>query len=241
MIGPLYIAELDSDFTKREVKEFTLRMKNNKASGWDGIPAEFWKALCNGEQGIGMLTNMFNKIKNGKQFPFEWKMAIIHPIYKGRGNRGEPGNYRGISLLLVCGKIFSGILARRLRDWLINHKRLSRFQAWFIKGKRSMDNIFIIKTVDRYLRFKRGRLYWCFVDLEKVFDSIDREALWYKSRRKGMSDNMVECIRGMYDGIKFCVKCGEDVVTYFIEQERGVRQGCSLSPYLFNIFIDDMI
>jgi hypothetical protein len=50
MIGPLYIEELDSDFTKMEVKELTLRMKNNKAAGWDGIPAEFWKVFCNGEQ-----------------------------------------------------------------------------------------------------------------------------------------------------------------------------------------------
>jgi hypothetical protein len=45
----------------------------------------------------------------------------------------------------------------------------------------------------------------------------------------------------MYDGIKSCVKCGEDVMTDFIEQERGVRQVCSLSPYLFNIFIDDIM
>jgi hypothetical protein len=70
------------------------------------------------------------------------------------------------------------------------------------------------------------------VDLEKAFDSIDRETLWYKLRRKGISDKMVECIRRIYDGIKFCVKCGEDVVTDFIEQERGVRLGCILSPYL---------
>jgi hypothetical protein len=150
------------------VKEFTLRMKNNKASGYDGIPAEFWKVFCNGEQGIGILTNMFNKIKNGKQFPLEWKTAIMHPNYKGKGYREKPGNYRGISLLSVCGKIFSGMLAGRLRDWLINHKMLSRFQAGFIKGKRTMNNTFVIKTmIDKYLRFKRGRLYWCFVDLEK--------------------------------------------------------------------------
>jgi hypothetical protein len=141
----LYIEELDRDFTKREVKEMTLRMKNNKASGWDGIPAEFWKVLCNGEQGTGILTNMFNKIKNRKQFPLEWKTAIIHPIYKGRGDRGKPGNYRRISLLSACSKIFSGILARKLRDWLINHKRLSKFQAGFTKDNRTMDNIFVIK------------------------------------------------------------------------------------------------
>jgi hypothetical protein len=55
-----------------------------------------------------------------------------------------------------------------------------------------------------YLRFKRGRLYWCFVDFEKAFDSIQRAALWYKMRRNGISDNMVKCIREMYDGIKMC-------------------------------------
>jgi hypothetical protein len=50
MIGPLYIEELECDFTKMEVKEFTLRMKNNKAAGYDGIPAEFWKVFCNWER-----------------------------------------------------------------------------------------------------------------------------------------------------------------------------------------------
>jgi hypothetical protein len=48
-----------------------------------------------------------------------------------------------------------GILAGRLRDWLINHKRLTGFQAGFIEGKRTTDNIFVIKTmIDKYLRFK---------------------------------------------------------------------------------------
>jgi hypothetical protein len=71
-----------------------------------------------------------------------------------------------------------------MRDWLIN-KILSRFQAGFVKDKRTTE-IFVIKTtVDRYLRVKRGCIYWCLVDLEKAFDSIDREALWFKIRGKG--------------------------------------------------------
>jgi hypothetical protein len=65
-----------------------------------------------------------------------------------------------------------------------------------VKDKRATDNIFVIKTtVDRYLRVKRGRIYWCSVDLGKAFDLIDREALWFKMRKKGVSDNMVECIK----------------------------------------------
>jgi hypothetical protein len=118
---------------------------------------------------------MFNKVKKGKGFPDDRKIAIIFPIYKGRGKEGEPDNYRGISLLSVLCKIYSGILAGRLRDWFFN-KIFSRFQAGFVKDKRTTDNIFVVKTtVDRYLRVKRGHIYWCLVDLEKAFDSVDRK------------------------------------------------------------------
>jgi hypothetical protein len=186
-------------------------------------------------------VEIFHKVKKGKQFPDDWKIAIICPIYKGNGKQGEPGNYRRISILSVLVKIYSGILAGRLSDWLINNKTLSRFQAGFVKDKSPADNIFVIKTtVDTYLRVKRGHIYWCLVGLEKVFDSTDREALWFKTRKKGVSDNMVECIKKMYNDTKFCVKCGGDKVTDFVKERRGVRQGCSLSLYLFNIFIEDI-
>jgi hypothetical protein len=105
------------------------------------------------------------KAKNKNEFPSDWKVAIICPIYKGKGSPQEPGNYKGISLLSVLGKIFSRILAGRLRDWLLNHEMLSVFQAGFLKGKRTSDNVFIVRTtVDKYLQVKRGKMYWCFVD-----------------------------------------------------------------------------
>jgi hypothetical protein len=60
-------------------------------------------------------------------------------------------------------------------------------------------------------------------------------------RRKGVSERMVSCLSNMYEGIKFRVRCGNNKVTDFVTQTKGVRQGCSLSPYLFKIFIDDIV
>jgi hypothetical protein len=68
-------------------------------------------------------------------FPKEWKIALIQPIYKGKGDRKELGNYRGISLLPVWGEIYSGLLAYRLRDRLMYYNELTMFQAGFTKGK----------------------------------------------------------------------------------------------------------
>jgi hypothetical protein len=99
-----------------------LKMRNNKPTGFDWIPAKMWKMICTMKGGIEILVAMFNKVKKGKGFPDDWKMAIICPIYKGKGILGEHGNYRRISLLSVLCKIYSGILAGRWRDWLINNK-----------------------------------------------------------------------------------------------------------------------
>jgi hypothetical protein len=111
-----------------------------------------------------------------------------------------------------------------------------------VKGKRTSDNIFIIRTtVDKYLRVKRGKLYWRFVDFEKAFDSINREVLQFKMRVKGVSERTVSCLSNMCERIKFRVRCGNNEVTKFVTQAKGVRQGCSLSPYLFDIFIGNII
>jgi hypothetical protein len=72
---------------------------------------------------------------------FHWtgNLSYISLLRKGKGNQEKPGNYRGISLLSIFGKVFSGILAGRLRDWLIYHKALSVFQAGFNEVKRTTE------------------------------------------------------------------------------------------------------
>jgi hypothetical protein len=70
------------------VKEVTTGMKNNKATGCDGIPTEASKMLITNREGTEMMTKLFNMIK-AKQFPREWKTALIQPIYKRREISGR--------------------------------------------------------------------------------------------------------------------------------------------------------
>jgi hypothetical protein len=63
-LGPHYVEELDKDFTEHDVKRYVIGMKNNKAVGFEGIPAEMWKIFSITNDVIKILTSLFDKVKN---------------------------------------------------------------------------------------------------------------------------------------------------------------------------------
>lgn len=155
------------------MKEFILEVKNNKPQVMKGIPAEFLKIFCTMRDGIETLANMFKKFRNGKEFPLDWKVAVIYPIYKGKGLLTETRKL----LLLVCGKIFLGILVVRPRGWLIITRPCQCSQCGLLRANEPQV-FFLIRTIEKYLRFKLRCLYWCFVDSEEILIFILRESLW---------------------------------------------------------------
>lgn len=64
-------------------------MKNNKAAGCNGIPAEAWKMLVTNTEGTEILTELFNMIRSKRNFPKEWKTALIQPIEKGKKSQSQ--------------------------------------------------------------------------------------------------------------------------------------------------------
>lgn len=237
-----YIRELDQDFTEEEVKRIVKSSKNKVAAGWDGIPNKCWKELIKKEKWVGTLTKLLNKIKDCGNTPENWKSALMVPIYKNKGAIDSPENYRGISLLPSLSKMYTGMLAIRLKCWLEEAGIISIFQAGFRSKKRTSDNIFIIKTLtEKYISKKRGKIFWGFIDFEKAFDTISREQLWFKMKKCGISARFIEKIKGIYSGINFKVKLADGGLSENIWSNRGLRQGCKLSPFLFNIFINDVI
>ncbi len=108
--------------------------------------------------------------------PDDWKKAIIVPLYKGKGSRSECSCYRVISLLSVPGKKYGRILTERMME--TTEGKVSEEQGGFRKRRGCIDRVFSIKRlVEEYLRNDK-KLYVAFMDLEKTYNRVDRDALW---------------------------------------------------------------
>ena len=79
-------------------------------------------------------------------------------------------------------------------------------------------------------------LFMCFIDLQKAYDTVDRTLLWQVLTRIGVPPQMIAVIRQHNDGMRACVQPDDGVCSDWFEVEQGLRQGCVLSPLMFNIF-----
>ena len=108
--------------------------------------------------------------------PSDWKGSLFTFLYKGKGDRMDPDNYRGISLLSVCAKVYTQILLQRLRPIL--DPSLAESQCGFRKGRGCPDLHFSLRRLTELAHAHRAPLWVAFVDFRKAFDSVNREALW---------------------------------------------------------------
>ena len=152
---------------------------------------------------------LFNRIFDIGEYPTAWTGAIIIPIHKS-GNKNDPDNYRGVSLLSILGKVFAHILNKRLSWWQEENNKIAEEQSGFRTGYSTMDNVFVLYAiVQRYLTKKSGKVYVCFVDFKKAFDTINRSMLWNVLRKAGVGGKMLKILQSMYKITKSCVRCPE--------------------------------
>ena len=187
-----------------EVKEAVDRLRGGKAPGVCNISAELLKA--GGEAMIRGLHAVLTAVWQTGTVPPDWKRGLVVPIWKGKGDRQDCNNYRGITLLSVPGKVLAHLLLMRIRSHLLKYQRPE--QSGFTPGKSTTDRILALRVlVERRLEFRQGMLA-AYVDLKKAFDSVHRESLWDLLRIRGIPAGIINLLTGLYSGTESAVKCG---------------------------------
>ena len=129
------------------------------------------------------------------------------------------------------GKVMLKILQARLQQYV--NCELPDVQAGFRKGRGTRGQIANIRWIMEKAKEFQKNIYFCFIDYAKAFDCVDHNKLWKVLKEMGIPDHLTCRLRNLYAGQKATVRSGHGTTDWF-QIGKGVRQGCILSPCLFN-------
>ena len=150
-------------------------------------------------------------------------------------NPKECSNYCTIALISHASKVMLKILPARLQQYV--NPELPDIQAGFRKGRETRDQIANIHWIMEKAREFQKSIYFCFIDYAKAFDCVDRNKLRKILKEMGIPYHLTCLLRSLYAGQEATVRTGHGTTDWF-QIGKGVREGCILSPCLFNFYAE---
>ena len=184
------------------------------------------------------LTALFNRCTTYRSQPLEWKVAIVTPIYKGKGSRNDPANYRPISLLNGVAKCYEALISRQVYAFVAKHKLLSPKQFGFRHHRSTVDQLVHITSTVSSAFDNRAQCDAVFLDFSKAFDRTSHRLL--ASCLSGWcAPDSFAWLMDFLEGRSMSVRVGTSLSTH-MSLTAGVPQGSHLGPLLFNLSINSL-
>ena len=235
-IGPVETVFLNGDIMESEIRKALNKAKCGKAVGIDSLPNEVLKNNVS----VNLLQSLFSKIFVSNMVPSTWRKALIKPIPKSSLlDPHTPLNYRGISLLSTVYKLYTSILNNRLLTYAENNIYHDE-QNGFRPRRSCTDHLYVLTTILRHRINQNKDTYVCYIDAEKAFDRVNRNLLFHKLLQYGVNGKFYDSLKNLYSDNISCVNINGHLTEWF-NVGMGVRQGDTLSPTLFGIYVNDMI
>jgi hypothetical protein len=223
----IYIPILDDPISTAEVDASLRGLHSSKSAGPDGVPPGILKFLP--PAWITLLTFLLNLAFSGS-YPVAWCYAKFFTIFK-KGNPQEPANYRGISILNACCKVYDSVLQKRFIKWYSP----SPEQAGAQTGRGCIEQILCLRLLIDYARHSKQTLYITFIDYTKAYDRVNRQLLLNLLANKGCGQRFLDALTGT-------LKHTANVIgNACFDATAGVRQGGSCSCSLFTLYVDEIV
>ena len=237
MNPPKLFNELNVPITIMELVSHITKLKGGKAACIDALINEMLK--CASPCALNKILEIFNRILATGIYPSSWRMNFLTPLHK-KGDQNLPTNYRGIAVGSCLAKLLLSILKTRLDKFITDHNLVPNEQIGFQAGSRTSDHIFTLATlIIKYTLKNGGKLYTCFVDFKSAFDTVWRDALFFKLYKMNIGGNFMSLIRDMYSNVMYSIKIDGGITKPFTSSI-GVKQGGVLSPQFFKLFLADL-
>ena len=203
------------EFTFNEVRDFLQSLKNHKAAGSDGIPAELLKYSRG--TGVQVLTHLFNAIIATRCVPSAWRQGEVVHLPKG-GDIGDCSNYRHLTLLPVVDKRFAKLLSERIAHAVCLHDQ----QYAFRPGRGTLNPLQKLLAVVRQRTQAKQATHACFFDAAKTYDSVPHTPLLHhRPLQCGVVGPVFAILVAMYSSVSSRVCVGTALSPTFVVQ-RGV-------------------
>ena len=223
--------EIDQMPTKKEIEEAIKNKKNKKATtDWDN---EILKR--GGEPMVDILTPVIRAFWEEGIPPDIWNQGIITNVFKGKGDREDMANQRGITVSSSIGTIVEEILTNRLLKTI----KFSQAQAGGRKGGNALDHIFILKSkIEEAL--KEGQdLIITFFDIKKAYDRADMDDMLFIINKEGFNGKVWNLAKSLNKNLTARVKTKAGL-TDVIKREKGGKQGAKLMVPMFSKMMDKL-
>jgi len=223
--------------TTEEVLQQLQKLDPKKALGPDNISPQLLKRCAT--QLAGPLATIFQRCLSSQQWPSQWKVARVCAIHKKKC-RGDPQNYRPISLLSVVGKVFESIIAAKITKFLDSHHLLNSRQFGFRQGRSAAD-LLLLHSAAWNQSLDRGEdTFVVALDIAGAFDRVWHQGITTKLRSLGISGELLHLLQDYLNGRTLRVVVNGHTSTE-LPVKASVPQGSVLGPLLWNVYFNDIL
>ena len=197
---------------------------------------QLWKHLDPQQE---IVTCILNTCRANRKIPPAWKTSTTILIHKGDDPR-VLDNWRPIALQNTVYKVYAAIIARRITTWAVDTGIMSPSQKGFLPMEGCLEHNHLMTSMLQDSRRRKRPAYLVWLDLKDAYGSVPHEILFRVMELAGLEGTTLEVVKDLYDRTTTSIRTNR-MATDPITIERGVKQGCPLSPILFNLVMEVLI